>query len=115
MDPISLVGLPLYPGHGPENIGQYPGHMTRDTAAMISRVIRPGYLPISLGHVANHQTCRLIPTNNPIMTPFITYLGATRVQLLHVGSILRMSWGMASIAKSSNKGAMEPSLGAWVV
>ena len=48
----------LYPGHGPEDIGRYPGHMTRDTAAVISWVICPGYLLISLGHVANHQTCR---------------------------------------------------------
>ena len=33
---------------------------------MISRVICPRYLPISLGHVANHQTCRLITANNQI-------------------------------------------------
>ena len=45
----------LYPGHGPEDIRRYPGHMTRDTAAVISWVICPGYLLISLGHVANHQ------------------------------------------------------------
>ena len=48
---------PLYPGHGPEDIRRYPGHMTRDTAAVISWVICPGYLLISLGHVANHQIC----------------------------------------------------------
>ena len=34
------------------------GHMTRDTAGIISP--GPGYLPLSLGHVAIHQTCRLI-------------------------------------------------------
>ena len=52
----------LYPGHGPEDIRRYPGHMTRGTAAVISWVICPGYLLIYLGHVipvipgaANHQ------------------------------------------------------------
>ena len=55
-----------YPGHGPEDIRRYPGHMTRDTAAVISWVICPGYLLISLGHVANHQICRLITANNRI-------------------------------------------------
>ena len=45
----------LYPGHGPEDIRRYLGHMTWDTAAVISWVICPGYLLISLGHVANHQ------------------------------------------------------------
>ena len=56
----------LYPGHGPEDIRRYPGHMTRDTAAVISWVICPGYLLISLGHVANHQICTLITANNRI-------------------------------------------------
>ena len=40
--------------------------MTRDTAAMISRVICPGYLLTSLGYVANHQSCRSITANNQI-------------------------------------------------
>ena len=45
----------LYPGHGPEDIRTYPGHMTQDTVAVISWVMCPEYLLISLGHVANHQ------------------------------------------------------------
>ena len=56
----------LFPGQGPEDIRTYPGHMTRDTAAVISWVICPGYLLISLGHVANHQICRLITANNRV-------------------------------------------------
>ena len=56
----------LDPGHGPEDIRRYPGHMTQDIAAAVSRVICPGYLLISVGHVANHQICRLITANNRI-------------------------------------------------
>ena len=56
----------LYVGQWTEDIGRYPGHMTRDIAAMISRVICPAYLPISLGHVANHQSCKSITANNQI-------------------------------------------------
>ena len=61
-----LCCVVLYPGHGPEDIRRYPGHMTRDTVAVISWVICPGILLISLGHVANHQICRLITANNRI-------------------------------------------------
>ena len=52
---VVLCYVVLYPGYGPEDIRRYPGHMTRDTAAVISWVICPGYLLISLGHVAKHQ------------------------------------------------------------
>ena len=63
---VVLCCVVLYPGHGPEDIRRYLGHMTRDTTAVISWVICPGYLLISLGHAANHQTCRLITANNKI-------------------------------------------------
>ena len=37
----------LYPWHRPEDIRRYPWYMTRDIAAVISRVIYHGYLRIS--------------------------------------------------------------------
>ena len=58
---LCFISVAWARGYRQISVAYDPGY-----SCMISRVICHGYLPISLGHVANHHTSRLITANNQI-------------------------------------------------